>query len=40
MGKLLSFPSQQPMPDPIPELVALTTQPIVLEDGEIENPKH
>jgi hypothetical protein len=40
MGKLLSFPSQQPMPDPIPELVALTTQPIVLEEGEIEIPKH
>jgi hypothetical protein len=31
MGKLLSFPSQRPTPDPIPEQVALTTQPIVLE---------
>jgi hypothetical protein len=34
MGKLLSFPSQRP------EKVALTTQPILLEEGEIENPKH
>jgi hypothetical protein len=40
MGKLLSFPSQRPTPDPIPELVALTTQPIVLEEGETEIPKH
>jgi hypothetical protein len=40
MGKLLSFPSQWPTPDPIPELVSLTTQPIVLEEGEIEIPKH
>jgi hypothetical protein len=40
MGKLLSFPSQRPTSDPIPELVALTTRPIVLEEGEIEIPKH
>jgi hypothetical protein len=39
MGKLLSIPSQRPTPDPIPELVALTSQPIVLEEGQIENPK-
>jgi hypothetical protein len=31
---------QWPTPDPIPEQVALTTQHIVLEEGEIENPKH
>jgi hypothetical protein len=36
MGKLLSFPYQRPTSDPIPEQVALTTQPIVLEEGEIE----
>jgi hypothetical protein len=40
MGRLLSFPSQQPTPDPIFELIALTTQHIVLEVGEIEIPKH
>jgi hypothetical protein len=40
MGKLLSFPSQWPTPDPISELVALTTKPIILKEREIEIPKH
>jgi hypothetical protein len=40
MGKLLSFPSQRPTPDPIPELVDLTTRPIVLEERGVEIPKH
>jgi hypothetical protein len=40
MGKLLSFPSQRPTPGPIPKLVALISQPIVLEEGDIDIPKH
>jgi hypothetical protein len=40
VGKLLSFPSQRPTPDSIPELLALTTQPIVLEEGEIKILRH